>query len=341
MEVPRERETPEIRETPPPPAVDPSPPLKVVSPVSTVSSQDPYSLPAADFLKVPHPTERVRQTKAEITSRADLLVEKLSGFGVECTLSGYCDGPVITRYELTPGPGVKVNRILNLSNDLALGLQAKRIRILAPIPGKGAVGIEVPNRNPETVYLAEILSEFKHEKIPVALGKTLEGKPYATDLSKMPHLLIAGATGSGKSVCVHAIISTILLTRTPHQVKLAMIDPKMLELSAYSGIPHLWSPVVTKTDKAARLLQALVREMEERYDLLARTGVRSITEFNSLISQEQAGENMPYIVVIIDELADLMMVASRDVEPPSQGWHRWQGLWEYIWWWPPSAPRWM
>ncbi len=314
VDVPRPVETAVVRETPP--AVDPSPPIKVVSPVSTVSSQDPYSLPAADFLKVPHPNERVRQTKAEITSRADLLVSKLAGFGVECTVAGYCDGPVITRYELTPGPGVKVNRILNLSNDLALGLEAKRIRILAPIPGKGAVGIEVPNRNPETVYLAEILSEFKHEKIPVALGKTLEGKPYATDLSKMPHLLIAGATGSGKSVCVHAIISTILLTRTPHQVKLAMIDPKMLELSAYTGIPHLWSPVVTKTDKAGYLLQALVREMEERYDLLARTGVRSISEFNSLISQDQAGENMPYIVVIIDELADLMMVASRDVEPP-------------------------
>lgn len=284
--------------------------------VSHSEDENQYKLPGHEFLSLPSMGERSRQTESEIRERASLLVEKLAAFGVECTVADYCPGPVLTRYELKPGPGVKVNRILNLADDLALALKARRIRILAPIPGKGAVGIEIPNRNPETVYLREILSELKAEKIPVALGKRLEGEPFIADLTEMPHLLIAGATGSGKSVCVHAIISTILLTRTPYQVKLAMIDPKMLELSAYKGIPHLWSPVVIQPAKAKYLLEALVREMEDRYALLARTGVRSIIEYNRRFSQDQAEEHLPYIVVVIDELADLMMVSAREVEPP-------------------------
>jgi S-DNA-T family DNA segregation ATPase FtsK/SpoIIIE len=304
------------------PPVDINEPVKTVSntrkqakPRSTHDTGDQYSLPAADFLSLPADGERHGQTQAEIDDRAALLVGKLSDFGVECTIADSCPGPVLTRYELTPGVGVKVNRILNLSDDLALALAAKRIRILAPIPGKGAVGIEVPNKNPETVYLREIITRFRNERIPVALGKRLEGQPFIVDLTDMPHLLIAGATGSGKSVCVHAIISTILLTRSPYQVKLAMIDPKMLELSAYKGIPHLWAPVVVQTSKARYLLEALVKEMEERYALLARTGVRSIAEYNRRFGPDQPEEYLPYIVVVIDELADLMMVSSRDVEP--------------------------
>jgi len=294
------------------PAVKTTKPAKVDA---AGDSNDPYSLPAADFLSLPADGERRGQTQAEINERAELLVNRLSDFGVECTIADSCPGPVLTRYELTPGVGVKVNRILSLSDDLALALAAKRIRILAPIPGKGAVGIEVPNKNPEIVYLREIITRFKDEKIPVALGKRLEGQPFIVDLTDMPHLLIAGATGSGKSVCIHAIVSTILLTRTPYQVKLAMIDPKMLELSAYKGIPHLWAPVVVQTSRARYLLEALVREMEERYTLLARTGVRSISEYNLRFGPGQPEEHLPYIVVVIDELADLMMVSAREVEP--------------------------
>jgi S-DNA-T family DNA segregation ATPase FtsK/SpoIIIE len=290
------------------------PPVPAAMPIA--GNENEYRLPGVDFLALPSKGERNFQTEKEIKDRADILVEKLAAFGVECKVEGYCPGPVLTRYELKPGPGVKVNRILNLADDLSLALAAKRIRILAPIPGKGAVGIEIPNKNPETVYLRELLQNFNREIIPVALGKRLEGEPFIADLTEMPHLLIAGATGSGKSVCVHAIISTILLTRTPYQVKLAMIDPKMLELSAYTGIPHLWAPVIIQTAKAKYLLEALVREMEDRYALLARTGVRSIAEYNRDLGKEQAEEHLPYIVVIIDELADLMMTCSRDVEPP-------------------------
>ena len=288
----------------------------VITPVPANGDENEYCLPGPEFLALPSRGERNRQTDGEIQERARILVDKLAAFGVECTVTDFCPGPVLTRYELKPGPGVKVNRILNLADDLSLALAAKRIRILAPIPGKGAVGIEIPNRNPETVYLRELLSNFKKEKIPVALGKRLEGEPFIADLTEMPHLLIAGATGSGKSVCVHAIVSTILLTRTPYQVKLAMIDPKMLELSAYKGIPHLWAPVIIQPSKARYLLEALVREMEERYALLARTGVRSISEYNRRFGKDQVEEHLPYIVVIIDELADLMMTCARDVEPP-------------------------
>ncbi len=305
---------PKIKVEKPLPEIIPVKPDTLV--VSAPSDGNEYSLPGAEFLSLPARGERNLQSDAEIRERADILVEKLAAFGVECTVADYCPGPVLTRYELKPGPGVKVNRILNLADDLSLALAAKRIRILAPIPGKGAVGIEIPNRNPETVYLRELLPRLGNQRIPIALGKKLEGEPFIADLTQMPHLLIAGATGSGKSVCVHAIISTILLTRTPYQVKLAMIDPKMLELSAYRGIPHLWAPVVVQTQKARYLLEALVREMEERYALLARSGVRSIGEYNKRFGLEQAEEHLPYIVVVIDELADLMMTCSRDVEPP-------------------------
>ena len=254
-------------------------------------------------------------TDETLDDLSSLLMEKLQDFGIDCNVSGSYPGPVITRFEVEPGPGIKVNKFVSLSDDLALALKARRIRILAPIPGKGAVGIEVPNPTPETVYLREVMDAITTEKLPIALGKMIEGKPYVADITTMPHLLIAGATGSGKSVCMHSIIASLLLTRTPSQVRLAMIDPKMLELSIYEGIPHLWAPVVIETDKATGLLEALVSEMENRYKRLSRIGVRSIDEFNSRLTPESEDERLPYIVVFIDELADLMLTVSREIEP--------------------------
>ncbi len=290
-----------------------------------------YILPDIECLKMPAPGERTRQSGREIQERGATLVEKLGDFGIECRLeSTVCAGPVLTRYELTPGLGVKVNRIVNMADDLALALAAKRIRILAPIPGKGTVGIEVPNKNPEMVYLREVLVSVENERIPVALGKNAEGKPLVVDIADMPHLLIAGATGSGKSICIHSILTSILMTRTPSQVRLALVDPKMLELSIYEGVPHLWAPVVLNPQRAKALLDRLVREMEDRYALLTRQGVRSIDEYNGNIRTaflaDRAGrgtedtsetpDTMPSIVAVIDELADLRMVLGNDIEQP-------------------------
>ena len=276
---------------------------------------DGYISPPFSCLDFPDENARVRMTDKTLDDLADLLMEKLQDFGIDCNVSGSYPGPVITRFEVEPGPGIKVNKFVSLSDDLALALKARRIRILAPIPGKGAVGIEVPNPTPETVYLREVMDEISTEKLPIALGKMIEGKPFVADITTMPHLLIAGATGSGKSVCMHSIIASLLLTRTPSQVRLAMIDPKMLELSIYEGIPHLWAPVVIETDKATGLLEALVSEMENRYKRLSRIGVRSIDEFNSRLTPESEDERLPYIVVFIDELADLMLTVSREIEP--------------------------
>ncbi len=276
---------------------------------------DGYISPPFSCLDFPDEDVRVRMTDQTLDDLADLLMEKLQDFGIDCSVSGSYPGPVITRFEIEPGPGIKVNKFVSLSDDLALALKARRIRILAPIPGKGAVGIEVPNPTPETVYLREVMDTISTEKLPIALGKMIEGKPFVADIASMPHLLIAGATGSGKSVCMHSIIASLLLTRTPSQVRLAMIDPKMLELSIYEGIPHLWAPVVIETDKATGLLDALVSEMENRYKRLSRIGVRSIDEFNSRLSAESEDERLPYIVVFIDELADLMLTVSREIEP--------------------------
>ena len=274
-----------------------------------------YVPPPLSCLDLPDEKARVRMTKEKLDDLADLLVEKLEDFGIDCTVANTCPGPVITRFEVEPGPGIKVNRFVALSDDLALALKARRIRILAPVPGKGAVGIEVPNPTPETVYLREVIDLVSREELPIALGKKIEGEPFVADITSMPHLLIAGATGSGKSVCIHSIIASILLTRTPSEVRFAMIDPKMLELSIYEGIPHLWAPVVIETEKSTMLLEALVSEMENRYKRLSRIGVRSIQEFNSRLTPESEDERIPSIVLIIDELADLMVTVSRDIEP--------------------------
>ncbi|RKZ04365.1 hypothetical protein DRQ25_17110, partial [Candidatus Fermentibacteria bacterium] len=276
---------------------------------------DGYIRPPLSCLDYPDENARVRMTDGKLDDLSDLLLEKLEDFGIDCKVSGSYPGPVITRFEVEPGPGIKVNKFVSLSDDLALALKARRIRILAPIPGKGAVGIEVPNPTPETVYLMEVMKAVDTEKLPIALGKMIEGRPYVTDITTMPHLLIAGATGSGKSVCMHSIIASLLLTKTPSEVRLAMIDPKMLELSIYEGIPHMWAPVVIETEKATALLDALVSEMQNRYKRLSRIGVRSIDEFNSRLSQESEDERLPYIVVFIDELADLMLTCAREIEP--------------------------
>ena len=274
-----------------------------------------FVIPPISCLDLPDERLRKRTSPQMMKEQGELLVEKLDDFGIECRIENSYPGPVITRFEVTPGPGIKVNRFVSLSDDLALALKARRIRILAPIPGKGAVGIEVPNPFPETVYLREIMDSISDQHLPIALGKKIEGEPFVADITTMPHLLIAGATGSGKSICMHSIIVSLLLTRTPAEVRLAMIDPKMLELSIYEGIPHLWAPVILETEKATLLLDALVSEMETRYKRLSRIGVRSITEFNARITTESEDERIPFIVVFIDELADLMFTVSREVEP--------------------------
>jgi S-DNA-T family DNA segregation ATPase FtsK/SpoIIIE len=269
------------------------------------------------------------------------LEKKLLDYGVEGKVVEVRPGPVITVYEFEPAPGVKVSRIVNLADDLALALSALSIRIVAPIPGKAVVGIEVPNKNRETVYLKEIIDSdpfrtFK-SKLSFGLGKDISGEPFVVDLARMPHLLVAGSTGSGKSVSINAMICSILFKAAPDEVRFLMIDPKMLELSDYEGIPHLLLPVVTHPKKAAAALRWLVEEMERRYTVLAEKGVRNIEHYHQRMEKElkekgkvykrkgdvlegneekptEPMERVPYIVVVIDELADLMMISSKDVE---------------------------
>ncbi|MEA3297659.1 MAG: DNA translocase FtsK 4TM domain-containing protein [candidate division Zixibacteria bacterium] len=271
-----------------------------------------YSYPDLEFLQEnPQPGATVNEE--ELTFTARMLKETLETFGVR--IEGNIEkfpGPIITRYEFKPAAGVKINQIVNLSDDLALALKAQRIRIIAPIPGKAAVGVEIPNRNPQTVCLRDILASetfvTSDYSLPLALGKTTSGKPFVTDLKNMPHLLIAGATGSGKSVCMNALITSLLYRLHPLHVRFILIDPKMLELSVYSGIPHLCRPVVTKPKRAERVLTDAVTEMERRYRKLAEASVRNIEEYNK--KQDSKEKHLPYIVIFIDELADMMMSSS-------------------------------
>ncbi len=256
--------------------------------------------------------------KKELISSAKVLEETLDSFGVEAKVVQVSRGPVITRYELQPNPGVKVSKIVNLSDDIALNLAASAVRIEAPIPGKAAVGIEIPNKDASPVFLREVLEskEFINSKSPLsfALGKDVAGNSIIADLSKMPHLLIAGATGSGKSVCVNSLIASILYKASPEDVRLVMIDPKVVELSTYNGIPHLLIPVVTDSRKAAGALGWAVQEMTNRYKLFADNNVRNIESYNDLMEKTTPENKLPKIIIIIDELADLMMVAPNDVE---------------------------
>jgi len=271
-----------------------------------------YTYPGLDLLAEGNGSA-TSVTVDELQMTARMLKETLETFqvNIEGDISSF-PGPVITRFEFKPGVGVKINRIVSLADDLALALKAKRIRIVAPIPGKAAVGVEIPNRNPQAVYLKDILSsdEFANQKksLPLALGKTISGRPYVADLAKMPHLLIAGATGSGKSVCMNALITSLMYHLHPMRVRFVFIDPKMLELSIYKGIPHLARPVVTSPKRAEKVLSDIVVEMESRYRRLASASVRNIEDYNQRQKDEE--EKLPYIVVFVDELADLMMAAT-------------------------------
>lgn len=271
----------------------------------------PYHFPSLDILAK---GEVGQNNNEEVAFNAMRLEEVLSSFGISAKVVNATQGPTVTRYEIEPAQGVKVSRIVNLTDDIALNLAAQHIRMEAPIPGKSAIGIEVPNTKTEAVHLRDVLdcSDFKEARggIPVGLGKDIAGKPVITDLAKMPHLLVAGTTGSGKSVCVNTLISSILFSRKPEEVKLLLIDPKMVELSVYNGIPHLMAPVVTDMKKAAAVLRWAVSEMEARYKAFAASGKRDVKSYN----EAHPKEAMPLIVLIIDELADLMMTAPDDIE---------------------------
>ncbi|CAN5253642.1 hypothetical protein BH23GEM4_BH23GEM4_07670 [soil metagenome] len=303
-------------------------------------SGDPQSgdLPSAELLSPPAPVDEAANRR-ELETLGAVLIDKLETFRISGEIVGMTVGPVVTQFEVAPAPGVKVARIASLEADVALALRAPSIRIVAPIPGKGAVGVEVPNPVPETVAFREIIEspEFRRSRarLPLALGKDISGKPYVADLARMPHLLIAGATGSGKSVCINTLITSLVFRHPPRALRFLMVDPKMVELSMYNDLPHLRHPVVTDNHEAASVLKWAVLEMERRYELLSANGVRNILDFNrraesdaTLRSPEPVGEEgdperwvyrdgpLPYVVVIIDELADLMMTVSGEVEKP-------------------------
>ncbi len=293
-------------------------------------------LPPADLLNPP-PARNVELGKRELDAMGAKLMEALRTFKVDGELVGRTTGPVVTQFEVEPAPGVKVRQFANLSNDLALAMRAPSIRIVAPIPGRGAVGVEVPNPTPEIVAFRDMIdhADFRSARaaLPIALGKDLEGKPVIADLAKMPHLLIAGATGSGKSVCVNTIITSLVYRHTPRTLRFLMVDPKMVELSVYNTLPHLRHKVVTDNRDAAAVLKWAVMEMQERYELLAANGCRNVQDFNQRAQKHAPlkkprdrsvafeddvyrGGILPYIVVVIDEMADLMMTVQGEVETP-------------------------
>ena len=281
----------------------------------TVEDQN-YEFPPVEFLK--EGKIGTKSTKKAIQDTASKLQRTLYSFGVSAKVENVSVGPTITRYELKPAEGVRVSKIANLADDIALSLAAESIRIEAPIPGKQAVGIEIPNKEKEVVALRDIIDSDKFResksKLSFAIGKDAAGELVVTDIAKMPHVLIAGSTGSGKSVCVNTLITSIIYKAKPSEVKLVMVDPKVVELSIYNGIPHLLIPVVTDPRKAAGALAWAVQEMENRYHLFAEKNVREIHGYNEALEKEGLDEKLPQIVIIIDELADLMMVASKDVE---------------------------
>ena len=285
--------------------------------VGEIAKKD-YLFPSMDLLNINSKLKLKNEDKKDLIENANKLEETLSNFGVEAKVVQVTKGPSVTRFELQPSPGVKVSKIVNLQDDIALGLAANGVRMEAPIPGKAAIGIEVPNKKQSPVFLREVLDskEFTNtnKNLAFALGKDITGKCIVGDLSKMPHMLIAGATGSGKSVCINSLIISLLYKYSPEQVKLLMVDPKVVELSVYNGIPHLLIPVVTDPKKAAGALNWAVNEMNKRYNLFSQMKVKNIESYNKLFDKGEIQEKLPYIVVIVDELADLMMACPNDVE---------------------------
>jgi S-DNA-T family DNA segregation ATPase FtsK/SpoIIIE len=275
-----------------------------------------FTLPSVDFLQKPN-NKAHSVDENELDGKIKFLIEKLAHFKIEGDVVRTYAGPVVSTFEFKPAANVKVSRILNLQDDLAMALSAESIRIQAPIPGKDVVGIEIPNATVDTIYLRDLLDSklFKESSSPltIVLGKDIVGKPFITDLKKLPHLLIAGTTGSGKSVGINAMILSLLYKNSPDQLRLLMIDPKMLEFSIYNDIPHLLTPVITKPKQAIVALNNMVFEMERRYGLMSENRTKNIENYNEKVKKE-GGEHLPYIVVIIDELADLMMTSGKDVE---------------------------
>jgi S-DNA-T family DNA segregation ATPase FtsK/SpoIIIE len=290
---------------------------------ATLVEQRLFTLPSLDLLDSPPPLEQ-RKIDDDFDANTKILEETLADFDIEAKVVAFNKGPVITRYELEPAPGVKIHRITSLSDNIALAMKAQSVRIVAPIPGKGTIGVEVPNSLSTIVYLKEVLDskEYKSSKskLKLALGKDIAGAPVIADLATMPHLLIAGATGSGKTVCINSLIMSMLFNSSPEDVRFIMIDPKRVELAVFNDMPHLLAPVVTDHNKVASTLDWVVNEMDSRYELLAKSGVRNIDLYNEkygsqrTTNNEQRTTRLPYIVLIIDELADLMMVAQDEVE---------------------------
>lgn len=314
-EVAKMANAPELKEVQPETKLVPEPPA-VAAPTQAII-QPEYSYPPIELLQESKNLPKGDTTK-ELRANADRLVDTLKSFGVQTRIVDISRGPAVTRYELQPSAGVKISKITNLADDIALNLAAGGVRIEAPIPNKAAIGIEVPNKIVSTVPIREILETeaftTAKSKLSVVLGKDITGEPAVADIGKMPHVLIAGATGSGKSVCINSLIVSLLYKATPDEVKLLMIDPKVVELGSYNGIPHLLSPVVTDPKKAAGALCTMVGEMLRRYKLFADCNVRDLTGYNKLAEEREDLQPMPQIVIIIDELADLMMASPKDVE---------------------------
>jgi S-DNA-T family DNA segregation ATPase FtsK/SpoIIIE len=309
-------QSPEAEDVPMPLVVEP--PLEVVRPPGrqranrSRGGSEGYELPDLELLRSYEPVRR--QSRDQLRTGSALLERKLEDFAIQGRVVKVHTGPVVTMYEFEPAPGVKINRVVSLADDLALALRAQSIRI-APIPGKAAIGIEIPNAERETVSLRETVGSEAFQgsasRLTLALGKDIFGTPVVADLARMPHLLVAGATGAGKSVALNAMVMSLLYKARPDEVRMLMIDPKLLEFSAYEGIPHLVSPVVTNPKEAAEMLRKMVFEMERRYRLIAERGVRNIESFNAAAPPE---ERLPYIVIVIDELADLMFASASQVE---------------------------
>lgn len=308
------------------PRIIPKPQSKTAKPATPIRPQTTQgSLPPIDLL-APVPASRISIPKAVLDRQSQALTACFADFGIQGEVQGVQPGPVITMFEFKPAPGVKVSRIANMSDDLALALKARAVRIVAPLPGRDTVGIEIPNEQRQIVYLREILDDpaFADTKaqLPLALGMDIQGVPKIADLAKMPHMLVAGATGAGKSVCLNCLLLSIVYKHDPEHVKLLLVDPKRIELAVYGTLPHLVHPVVTDMHLAKNALEWAVYEMEQRYEAMARTGVRHITTYNQKLAEmgDDRPEDMrdlkpfPYLVIVVDELADMMMTAAKEVE---------------------------